>query len=378
MKAIQTFRRIALLAVLAVAALSFASAANALPIDPGDGGGDPPLPPPKPNLVIGQASVTHGTTVNDWVISYTVANRGNADAGAFRVSVGQDGVGPIKDTAYSSLAAGASRSETIHLLRTNCYIAVRFTADAGRVVSESNETDNVREAVDLTSLTCPTQPKYKVKAVSFHANDETGIDLVGSDEPYWVLCGVGLDGTQHCSASHVFGDIDTGDTASFGPTEGCMYISCAGGAAPLGMGFSVQAWESDEADVPDTLNSTSIAFHDIGGFIVGQGDPMLARKRAEQDRRRHRLDQVVHLGRRPRRDADLHAQPDVPRVEASRGRRELPRHAHLQRRRGRVHDDDAGDSGRLIRDRSARREGRPGGRPSSCSAGDGRAHAPRA
>jgi hypothetical protein len=141
-------------------------------------------------------------------------------------------------------------------------------------VSESNETDNVREAVDLTSLTCSTQPKYMVKAVSFHANDETGIDLIGSDEPYWVFCGVGLDGTQHCSASHVFDGIDTGDTASFGPTEGCMYISCAGGAAPLGMGFSVQAWESDEADVPDTLNSTSMAFHDIGGFVVGQGDPI--------------------------------------------------------------------------------------------------------
>ena len=268
------FRRIAFLASFALSALCFASAASALPGDPGDGGGDPPLPPPKPNLVIGQASVTHGTIVNDWVISYTVANRGNADAGAFRVSVGQDGVGPIKDTAYSSLAAGASRSETIHLLRTNCYIAVRFTGDAGRVVSESNETDNVREAVDLTSLTCPTQPKYKVKAVSFHANDETGIDLVGSDEPYWVFCGVGLEGTQHCSASHVFGGIDTGDTASFGSTEGCLYISCAGGAAPLGMGFSVQAWESDEADVPGTLNSLSMAFHDIGGFVVGQGDPI--------------------------------------------------------------------------------------------------------
>src|SRR5262245_41738682 len=109
MKAIQTFRRIALLAVRVVAAVSLAAAAKAVPIDPGDGGDDPPLPPPKPNLVVGQTSVTHGTVVNDWVISYTVANRGNADAGAFRVSVGQDGVGPIRDTAYSSLAAGASR-----------------------------------------------------------------------------------------------------------------------------------------------------------------------------------------------------------------------------------------------------------------------------
>ena len=100
------FRRIAFLAIFALSALCFASAASALPGDPGDPG-DPNLPPPKPNVVVGQASVTHGTIVNDWVISYTVANRGNADAGAFRVSVGQDGVGPIKDTAYSSLAAGA-------------------------------------------------------------------------------------------------------------------------------------------------------------------------------------------------------------------------------------------------------------------------------
>jgi hypothetical protein len=72
----------------------------------------------------------------------------------------------------------------------------------------------------------------------------------------------------------VFSDIDTGDTASFGPTEGCMYISCAGGVAPMGMGFSVQLWESDEADVPQTLTNTSMLFHDAGGLVTDQGDPI--------------------------------------------------------------------------------------------------------
>jgi hypothetical protein len=265
-----TLSRIALLAIFALAALCFTSAAGAL--DSPDPDGDPKLPPPKPNLVIGQASVTHGTTVNDWVISYTVANRGNADAGAFRVSVGQDGVGPIRDTAYASLVAGASRSETIHLLRTSCYIAVRFTADAGRVVGESNETDNVREAVDLTSLTCSNQPKYKVKAISFHANDETGLDILGHDEPYAIFSGVGEDGTQVTTASQIFHGIDTGETGTFGPTEGCMYISCFGGAAPLGMGFSVQLWESDQADVPETLRETAKLFREIGGIVKENGD----------------------------------------------------------------------------------------------------------
>jgi hypothetical protein len=274
MQAIQTFRRIALLAVLAVAALSLASAASALPIDPGDGGGDPHIPPPKPNLVIGQASITPGSLVNDWAISYTVTNRGNAASGPFRVGALQDGTALLKDSYQAGLAAGASRSETIHLLRTGCYIAVRFTADSGRLVAESNEFDNVRWATALTSTTCPTLPRYTVKAVSFYANDESGIDLVGSDEPYGIFCGVGLDGTQHCSASHVFGDIDTGDTGYFDSAEGCMYISCSGGTAPFGMGLSVQLWEHDLGGPVQTLADEAELFHTVGGILVDGGDPI--------------------------------------------------------------------------------------------------------
>ena len=260
--------RIALLAVLALAALCFASAASAL--DSPNPDGDPKLPPDKPNLLFSAASVTAGAS--DWVISYTVANKGTAPANAFHVSVQQDGAGLIKDTAHASLATGASRSETIHLTRSSCYIAVRFTADSTRVVAESKETDNVKSAIASTSPTCPSQPRYAVKALAFHANDETGIDLLGSDEPYWIFNGVGLDGTQLSTASRVFGDIDTGDTANFLADEGCMYMSCSGGPAPLGMGFSVQLWESDQADVPDTLRDTAKLFRDVGGFIQGQGD----------------------------------------------------------------------------------------------------------
>jgi hypothetical protein len=267
------FRRIAFLAILALCALCFASAASALPIDPGDGG-DPNLPPPKPNLVIGSASISAGTLVNDWAIRYTVTNRGNAPAGAFRVAVQQDGTALLKDSYQAGLAAGASRSETIHILRTNCYIAVRFTADSGHVVAESSEFDNVRWATGLTSPSCPTQPRYTVKAVSFHANDESGVDWLGSDEPYWVFNGVGMPGTDLSTVSHTFGDIDSGDTAYFNAGEGCMYISCSGGAAPVGMGFSVELWEHDLGQPQQTLANIAYVFHGLGGIIVGQGDEL--------------------------------------------------------------------------------------------------------
>ena len=96
------FRRIAFLTILALSALCFASAASALPPAPGDGG-EPNLPPPKPNLVIGNASITAGTLVNDWAISYTVTNRGNAPAGAFRVAVQEDGTALLKDSSQAGL-----------------------------------------------------------------------------------------------------------------------------------------------------------------------------------------------------------------------------------------------------------------------------------
>jgi hypothetical protein len=181
--------------------------------------------------------------------------------------VQQNGAGLIKDTLRSSLAVGASRSETIYVNRTSCYLAVRFVADSTGAVAESKETDNSRVAVGLTSPACSTQPRYKVKAVSFHADDESGWDITGSDEPYAIFSGVGLDGTQHTTRSHVFGDIDTGDTGFFTATEGCLYLSCSGGAAPFGMGLSIQLWENDLGEIPQILSETALAFQKTGGLI---------------------------------------------------------------------------------------------------------------
>jgi CARDB protein len=256
-------RLLVAMAALTVTALGMSGTAGAIsrlpPID------TDPVIRPVPNLTTAASVVPYGSS--QWELRYTVTNRGNGPAPAFQVSVQENGGGPIKSTAHASLAAGASRSEVIHVPQTGCYFAARFTADSTRVVLESSESDNERVAIGSLSSFCPTQPKYQVKAVSFHANDETGIDWLGSDEVYWIFNGVGMTGTDLSSASHVFGDIDTGDTAYFGPYEGCLYLSCAGGPAPNGIGLSIAAWEKDRGYTNETLAEYANGFHQLGGIL---------------------------------------------------------------------------------------------------------------
>jgi hypothetical protein len=265
-------RTFAVFAALTVVALGFSGTAGAVDNDPPGGGDPPPTTVTRPNLTISSASVAaYGTS--EWELRYTVTNRGTAATTGFRVDAQQNGSALLKSTAHLSLAAGASRSEVFRIPRTDCYLPVRFSADSTRVVAESSEFDNDRWAVGLVGLTCSTQPRYQVKAVSFHANDETGTDWLGSDEPYWIFNSVGVEGTSHTTASHVFGDIDTGDTAYFGSIEGCIYLHCSGGAAPLGMGIGIQLWENDLDYVNKTLADTAAEWQRIGGFQTGYNTP---------------------------------------------------------------------------------------------------------
>jgi hypothetical protein len=270
-------RALALLTVIAGAALALASGASAADDNP-----DPEPSPAtaKPNLIVPSASVVpYGTS--EWEVRYTVKNVGNATSAPFHVLVQRngtaEGVAEIKDTAHASLAPGASRSVLFHTLRSNCYLPLRFVADSTRVVTELREYDNERWAVGIASPTCQTQPHYRVKAVSFHVDDESGFDLGGADEPYWIFNSVGVDGTQQSTVTHVFEGMDTGDTGTFTASEGCLYLSCGGGAAPFGMGFSIQAWEHDLGEIPNILLWTAKAFREAGGFVDQWGGaPWLA------------------------------------------------------------------------------------------------------
>ena len=257
-------RTVGVLAVSTLAALILTSAASAIDDDP------EPDPPPvvlHPNLNVAGSVAAAGDA---WELRYTVTNRGNAAASAFRVDVKDNGSFLLKSTAHARLDAGASRSEVIRIPRVGCYLPVRFTADSTRVVAESSETDNDRWAVGLTTTACQSLPRYKVKAVSFHVNDETGADWAGSDEPYWIFSSVGVPGTARTTASHVFGNVDSGDTESFGSSEGCIYQSCSGGTAPAGIGISIQVWEHDLGYVSETLAASADHFQNVGGILEAQ------------------------------------------------------------------------------------------------------------
>ena len=102
-----------------------------------------------------------------------------------------------------------------------------------------------------------------VQAIRVHANDESGVDWLGSDEVYAVWQADGV-----MAASELFGGFDTGETRSFGVTERCMLpiepiaihgtpweLASEGGdtwrcvqsghAAPVQ--FNVRLWESDSS-----------------------------------------------------------------------------------------------------------------------------------
>ena len=108
-----------------------------------------------------------------------------------------------------------------------------------------------------------SEPRFVVQAIRVHANDESGVDWLGSDEVYAVWQADGV-----MAASELFGDFDTGETRSFGVTERCMLpiepiaihgapweLASEGGdtwrcvqaghAAPVQ--FNVRLWESDSS-----------------------------------------------------------------------------------------------------------------------------------
>ena len=99
------------------------------------------------------------------------------------------------------------------------------------------------------------RPRYIVRARSFHAQNESGVDWLGSDEVYglWRV-GSTLAGTS------VFGDVDTGNTRDFKQEQNCIYPmdttgyldgrsgdtwDCLAEGASGPIEFDIALWESD-------------------------------------------------------------------------------------------------------------------------------------
>jgi hypothetical protein len=107
------------------------------------------------------------------------------------------------------------------------------------------------------------QPRYLVRAVKFRADDESGIDWLGSDEPYWIFTAKSDGARPVTSRSAVFGDVDSGDTRTFETANARNVIwprpgDTAGRTGPIGL--SIQLWESDQGNAEDVRKKTEAAF----------------------------------------------------------------------------------------------------------------------
>jgi hypothetical protein len=90
-----------------------------------------------------------------------------------------------------------------------------------------------------------TTPQFKVEALWFRANDETGWYWTGSDEIYAVFSD--MDPTHTDRTTSTYGDVDEGETHDFKASDSCMapQPDCVKGMAELNVRFSF--WESDWA-----------------------------------------------------------------------------------------------------------------------------------
>jgi hypothetical protein len=104
-----------------------------------------------------------------------------------------------------------------------------------------------------------TTPQFKVEAMWFKANDETGWAWMGSDEVYAVFSD--MDPTHIDRTTSIYQDVDEGDTVNFKSGDTCMapQPNCDKGMSDLNVRFAF--WESDWAPPLDF----SICINDYEG-----------------------------------------------------------------------------------------------------------------
>jgi hypothetical protein len=94
---------------------------------------------------------------------------------------------------------------------------------------------------------------YVVRALKFDCIDESGIDWLGSDEPYWVFT-ANVNAAVHSVVSGEFTDVDSGETRRFRPP--LTVWPAKGGSAAGPIAVSIQLWEADQGNRDKTRIAT--------------------------------------------------------------------------------------------------------------------------
>lgn len=229
-----------------------------------------------PDLIVAQATVT-AATATEWEVRYTVQNLGERPTGSgFTNTVKLNDATVLRTRTMSAISGRGAASDTVRVPRNGCYVPISVTADSANNVAEAgistSESNNTGWGVGLSTPTCSSQPRYRVKAFSFDANDESHFDGSGSDAPYWIMNSTAGAGTERTTNTGIFPAIDTADTGFFMSDEGCLWAPTCGSAAalPYGLGVSIQLWERDSGlRIPDAVRETGEVFKEIGSLAPG-------------------------------------------------------------------------------------------------------------
>lgn len=119
----------------------------------------------------------------------------------------------------------------------------------------------------------PPNPRYTIKATSFRCNDRQTDSIFGpSNEPYRIFGSLG-GGTAVTTRSHIFDDVDSGESRTFSSTEGCIWgQNCAAQDLPDGeIGSLIQLWEHDEGNVDKIKAGVAAAFAAAAGILAATG-----------------------------------------------------------------------------------------------------------
>lgn len=134
-------------------------------------------------------------------------------------------------------------------------------------------------------------PHYKIEALGFRCNDETGYD-----SPWWAPwisdeVKIAIEAPTSGSVSREFGDVDSGEHRNFAPAESCILPmagpggpfyqapgepwSCAGEGVPGPFAFTVVMAESDSGFWADCLSDFPFGGCHFGGGVPDANDELI-------------------------------------------------------------------------------------------------------
>ncbi len=115
---------------------------------------------------------------------------------------------------------------------------------------------------------------YTVRILKFKCVDESGLDILGSDEPCWIFTARDDQGGVSTTRSKEFSNIDSGDVVKFLTDNNRNVIwpkKAAAGGASGPVALTIQLWDIDQGNPDEIERKTEKAF-DLGSQVPVVGE----------------------------------------------------------------------------------------------------------